>query len=242
MNKENSKTNLFQAAFDKVAVGVAQLTPEGRFIKLNNKFCEIAGYNKEELLEITFRDITHPDDLQLDEENIAEVLTGKKDAFEIEKRYIHKNGEIIAYYDTDLRIIWSNRASAESVGLLAKDLIGKHCYEVWNNRKTPCEGCPVLKARETKKPVKSEQQTPDGKHWYLRGYPVLDNKDNVIALVEFGQDITDRKTTEAELEKHRKHLQEMVQDRTSELEEKNKELERFNKLFVGREFRIKELY
>ncbi len=55
------------------------------------------------------------------------------------------------------------------------------------------------------------------------------------------RDITKRKETEKELEKHRMHLEDMVGARTKELKEKNKELERYNKLFVGREFRIKEL-
>lgn len=55
------------------------------------------------------------------------------------------------------------------------------------------------------------------------------------------RDITERKKTEEELEKYRKHLEKLVKERTNELEEKNKKLERFNNLFVGREFRIKEL-
>ena len=55
------------------------------------------------------------------------------------------------------------------------------------------------------------------------------------------RDITIRKNTEEELEKHREHLEELVRERTVELEEKNETLEKFNNLFVGREFRIKEL-
>ena len=54
-------------------------------------------------------------------------------------------------------------------------------------------------------------------------------------------DITKRKQAEEELEKHRDHLEEFVKERTAELEKKNAELKRYNKLFVGREFRIKEL-
>jgi PAS domain S-box-containing protein len=60
-------------------------------------------------------------------------------------------------------------------------------------------------------------------------------------IVIIGHDITERKQAEEELQKHKDHLEELVKERTSELENANKELKRFNKLFVGREFRIKEL-
>ncbi|NQU88125.1 MAG: PAS domain S-box protein [Mariniphaga sp.] len=60
-------------------------------------------------------------------------------------------------------------------------------------------------------------------------------------VIVFVIDITERKQAEEELKKHRENLEELVKERTTELEEKNKELENFNNLFVGREFRIKEL-
>ncbi len=112
---------------------------------------------------------------------------------------LNSSAEMIAYYDTDLRVIWANFASAVSVDKTPEELIGQHCYEIWQHRDTPCEGCPVLKAFETKTDQQTEQQTPDGRYWYLRGYPVLDDDENVIALVEFGQDITDRKLAENKL-------------------------------------------
>jgi len=57
----------------------------------------------------------------------------------------------------------------------------------------------------------------------------------------FREQLDERRKVEDELEKHREHLEELVKERTVELEKKNVELERFNKLFIGREFRIKEL-
>ncbi len=61
------------------------------------------------------------------------------------------------------------------------------------------------------------------------------------AWISIVRDITERKQAEVELERHRAHLEELVKERTAELEEKNAELERYNQLFVGREYRIKEL-
>lgn len=63
----------------------------------------------------------------------------------------------------------------------------------------------------------------------------------IVGVVGNIMDITKQKQVEIELEKHRKHLEELVGNRTAELEEKNKELKQYNKMFVNREFRIKEL-
>lgn len=106
--------------------------------------------------------------------------------------------EMVAYYDTELRVVWANRASAESVGLTSQELIGRHCYEIWQNRTTPCPGCPVLLSRDEKTPQGAEHRSPNGRFWSLRGYPVVDDSGAVVGLVEFGWDITDEKRGEAE--------------------------------------------
>lgn len=86
---------MFRTVFEQSAVGIAQVMPDGRFVMVNTRFSEMVGYTKDELSAMTFKDLTHPDDLHMDEELIMEVLTGAIDAFEVEKRYIHKNGDII---------------------------------------------------------------------------------------------------------------------------------------------------
>ena len=70
---------------------------------------------------------------------------------------------------------------------------------------------------------------------------IKDEKGKIIQNLVMISDITKRKQAEEELEKHREHLEELVKERTAELEEKNKELKRYNRMFEGREFRIKEL-
>ncbi len=87
-----------------------------------------------------------------------------------------------------------------------------------------------------------EMVTAKGNHKWVRtiGHPVYHNNKIVRAAGSF-QDITEKKQYELEITKYRDHLEDLVQERTLELEKKNKELERMNNLFVGREFRIKEL-
>jgi len=90
-----NSAELFRTVFEQAAVGVAQVRPNGAFFGVNEKLCEIVGYSEKELSDMTFRDITHPEDLHLDDENIARVMSGELDAFEIEKRYLHKSGHPI---------------------------------------------------------------------------------------------------------------------------------------------------
>jgi PAS domain S-box-containing protein len=106
--------------------------------------------------------------------------------------------DMLAYYDTGLRVIWANRAAGESVGQTAGELVGRRCHEIWHRRDEPCPGCPVLRALETGAVQEGEVETPDGRHFYLRGYPVHDEQGRVAGLVEFGQDITDKKRAQEE--------------------------------------------
>ncbi len=85
----------FRATFEQAAVGIDHGTLDGRFLRINQKFCDIVGYSKEEMLERTFQDITHPDDLDIDLENAQRLLDGQLESYSTEKRYLRKNGEIV---------------------------------------------------------------------------------------------------------------------------------------------------
>ena len=60
----------FRATFEQAAVGVAHVSLDGKFLRINDKFCEIIGYSQDEMLTMTFQDITHPDDLEADQNRI----------------------------------------------------------------------------------------------------------------------------------------------------------------------------
>lgn len=85
----------FHSAFDSAAIGMALVSTQGRWLQVNESLCNIVGYSEEELLKIDFQTITHPDDLDLDLNNVQQLLDGKIRFYHIEKRYIHKNGDII---------------------------------------------------------------------------------------------------------------------------------------------------
>jgi PAS domain S-box-containing protein len=83
------------SAFNYAAIGMAFVSPDGRWLKVNPAIVEMLGYSEAELLSKTFQDITHPDDLQKDMDYIGQMLAGTIRTYQIEKRYYHKNGNII---------------------------------------------------------------------------------------------------------------------------------------------------
>jgi PAS domain S-box-containing protein len=85
----------FRKLFEQAGVGVAQIeSATGRLVRINKKFADIIGYSIEEMMQLTFRDFTHPDDLEESEANRNKLLNNSKEYF-IEKRYLRKNGSIV---------------------------------------------------------------------------------------------------------------------------------------------------
>jgi PAS domain S-box-containing protein len=85
----------FRATFDQAAVGVAHIGLDGSWLRVNQKLCEIVGYTREELLQRTFQDITHPDDMEADLEHLRRLQTGEISRYSMEKRYFRKAGSVV---------------------------------------------------------------------------------------------------------------------------------------------------
>ncbi|MBW4563312.1 MAG: PAS domain S-box protein [Mojavia pulchra JT2-VF2] len=90
----------FRATFNQAAVGIAHVALDGRWLRVNQKLCDILGYSYEELLQKTFQDITHPDDLEIDLAYVQQILAGEIQTFSMEKRYIRKDGSLVWAYLT----------------------------------------------------------------------------------------------------------------------------------------------
>jgi len=85
----------FRHAFDDAPIGMALVGPDGRFLRVNRTLAQITGYEEAELLERTFQQITHPDDLEADVEQMELVLRGEASAYRMEKRYLRGDGSIV---------------------------------------------------------------------------------------------------------------------------------------------------
>jgi len=88
--------NKLRILFEQAAVGVAQIESlTGKFVRVNQYFCDILGYGREELLSRSFQSITHPDDLENSLRKVKLLASGEIDEFSLEKRFIHKNASIV---------------------------------------------------------------------------------------------------------------------------------------------------
>ena len=85
----------FRVTFERAGVGIAHVAPNGRFLRLNKKYCDIFGFSNEEMVSMTFMDVTHSKDLEKDLASYKDMLAGIRDTYATEKRYIRKDGSVV---------------------------------------------------------------------------------------------------------------------------------------------------
>lgn len=112
----------FRSLFEQAAVGVAITDAySGKFLKINQTFCEILGYTSEELQNVEFKTLTHPDDVQVSLEKMNLLLTGAISKFSMEKRYIRKNGTIV-WVELSSASMWEPDEKPTSYVTIAQDI------------------------------------------------------------------------------------------------------------------------
>ncbi|AFZ16509.1 PAS domain S-box protein [Allocoleopsis franciscana] len=85
----------FRATFEQAAVGITHAELDGSFVRVNQKFCDIVGYTREDILQRTLQDITHPEDREVDRKYLRSLLIGEIETYSLEKRYLRQDGEAI---------------------------------------------------------------------------------------------------------------------------------------------------
>jgi two-component system, sporulation sensor kinase E len=95
LEKFRESESRFRAAFEFSAIGMALVLLDGSWLKVNESLCEMVGHSEQELLSLSFMDITHPDDIMEGVNLMKKAATGENRAYHIEKRYLNKNGTIV---------------------------------------------------------------------------------------------------------------------------------------------------
>ena len=85
----------FRSTFEQAAVGIAHVGMDGKSLRVNQRLCDIVDYSREELMNLSFQDITYPDDLETNLDYVRQMLEGEIQTYTMEKRYIRKNGSLI---------------------------------------------------------------------------------------------------------------------------------------------------
>ncbi|HXF37908.1 MAG TPA: PAS domain S-box protein [Actinomycetota bacterium] len=89
------REEVFRAIFEEAGIGMALVDLEGRPVAANRRLQEILGYTEPELRSMTFPEFTHPDDVRADWELFEELVRGERSHYQLDKRYLRKDGGIV---------------------------------------------------------------------------------------------------------------------------------------------------
>lgn len=120
--------------------------------------------------------------------------------------------ELVLFLDTDLKVIWANKAMLDAFKLKPGHLNGKHCYEALHKRGRACSICPAEKTLKTGEPHDVVDISSYKKNWVLRSYPVRDEKGSLSGVVEIVTDITERRRAEEAMRQSEQKYRELFEN------------------------------
>jgi len=144
----------FRATFEFSPTGNSQLDPKtGSYVRVNTKFCEMVGYSAEELQKKTFRDITHPDDIELDIVLFRRMVSGEIPLYDRIKRYIRRDGKTVWVHASAAVIRDQHGRPLNTIGVIQDITLQKHAEDErdWllvREREARAEAEEALQARE----------------------------------------------------------------------------------------------
>ena len=115
--KELKESELrLRTLFEQAAMGVSLIeTKTGRFVDINQKYCDFLGYTKTEMLNLTFQEVSFPEDVEENAKNNQLLIEGKISEFTIEKRLVRKDGEIVWINLTVSPLWWPGKEPGEFI-------------------------------------------------------------------------------------------------------------------------------
>ncbi|MFJ1269460.1 PAS domain S-box protein [Legionella lytica] len=124
---------IFRSAMQHASTGMALISPTGKWLKVNHSICSMLGYSEEELLQSDFQTLTHPDDLETDLENVLLMLNKQIDSYQMEKRYIHKDGHIV-WGLLSVSLVWGNDGTPKYFVSLVQNISYRKKAEAANKK------------------------------------------------------------------------------------------------------------
>jgi PAS domain S-box-containing protein len=118
----------FRAFFERSMVGMATTSPAKGWMEVNQALCDILGYSREELLQKTWVELTHPDDIAADETEFDRVVAGEKDEYTMDKRFVRKDGTIVYAYIA-ARCVRAADGSIDYFVALVQDISERKAHE-----------------------------------------------------------------------------------------------------------------
>jgi two-component system, cell cycle sensor histidine kinase and response regulator CckA len=119
----------FRSTFEQAAAGMGYTTPEGRWVRVNQRLCDIVGYTREELLTLTHQDITHPDDHDLDTDARRKLITDELQTLSREKRYLRKGGSPV-WVDVTVSTLRNESGEAKYFIAVVQDITARKELEL----------------------------------------------------------------------------------------------------------------
>ncbi|HEV2461770.1 MAG TPA: PAS domain S-box protein, partial [Ktedonobacterales bacterium] len=89
------REQVFHATFNRAVIGIAHVSPQGRWLRVNQRLCDLLGYDRTELAARTWGEITHPDDLPADRAYAQRLLAGELDTYELDTRFVRRDGALV---------------------------------------------------------------------------------------------------------------------------------------------------
>lgn len=128
-----TRDRLYQAAFERAGVGIAIVSLDGTWVRMNPALCAIFGRSAEELSRLTFQDITHPDDLATDMALLAQLMDGQFEHYTLEKRYIRPDGSI-AWGHLTTTLVRDQHGQPENIVAIVEDITARRAQEEHERR------------------------------------------------------------------------------------------------------------
>jgi signal transduction histidine kinase len=160
---------------------------------VGERTAELTDANRELQLEV------------IERRRAVEALQESKDKFEKLSREFHTLLDAIpdalTLLSPELKVMWANRGAESLFGRPISEILGRPCCELWNNRSTPREDCPAVRAFHSGRSENIEVSAPDGSTRDTRVFPIWDMEGRVYSVIEIATDVTERRILQAEAQR-----------------------------------------